>query len=322
MKIIKWTGIILAAILVILVGGPFLIPVPPLEDANRQPEDLADPDSLFIEVNGLRVHYKVWGEGEPVIILLHGFGASTFSWREVAEPLTQYGTVIAYDRPAFGLTERPMPGEWTGENPYSADAQVALLFGLMDELGVQKAILVGNSAGGTVATLAALEHPERVTALVEVDAAIYEGGGVPAWIKPLLSTPQLRHLGPLVARRIKTWGLDFLRSAWHNPDNISPEVFEGYQKYLTIKNWDRALWELTAASSGSGLEGQLNQLLLPVLVVTGDDDRIVPTANSIRLSQDIPQAQLAVIPSCGHVPQEECPEAFMNAVGEFIRSLQ
>ncbi len=54
------------------------------------------------------MHYKKYGDGEKVFILLHGFGASLFSWREIVEPLSQYGTVIAYDRPAFGLTERPM----------------------------------------------------------------------------------------------------------------------------------------------------------------------------------------------------------------------
>ena len=91
------------------------------------------------------------GQGEPVLILLHGFGASEFSWREVMEPLSTYGRVIAYDRPAFGLTERPMEGNWTGTNPYSVQGNVELLDGLMDELGVDKAILVGNSAGGGVA---------------------------------------------------------------------------------------------------------------------------------------------------------------------------
>ena len=149
-------GVLLFLLLVVLVG-PFLVPVPPLEGVVSV-QSLADPDSRFMQVNGLEVHYKQFGQGEPYIILLHGFGASLFSWREVSGSLSQQGTVIAYDRPSFGLTSRPMPGDWQGESPYSTQSQVDLLFGLMDRLGVEKAILVGNSAGGSIATLLSLIH--------------------------------------------------------------------------------------------------------------------------------------------------------------------
>ena len=98
--------------------------------------------------------------------------------------------MVAFDRPAFGLTERPMPGDFpNGVNPYTADAQADLTVGLMDELGIEQAVLVGNSAGGTIAAHTALRYPERVKALVLVDAAIYGGGGSPSWARPLLTTP-------------------------------------------------------------------------------------------------------------------------------------
>ncbi len=84
------------------------------------------------------------------LLLLHGFAASTFSWREVLPALGQLGRTVAFDRPAFGLTERPMPeswqGDWTRQNPYPASAQVDLTVGLMDQLGIDQAVLVGNSA--------------------------------------------------------------------------------------------------------------------------------------------------------------------------------
>lgn len=114
-------------------------------------ESLAWPDSQFVEVNGLRVHYQRFGEGAPAMILLHGFGASTFSWREVIKPLGAHGTAIAFDRPGFGLTERPLPQTWKGENPYTLDFQADLVIGLMDALDIPRAFLIGNSAGGTVA---------------------------------------------------------------------------------------------------------------------------------------------------------------------------
>lgn len=297
--------------------GPFLIPVPPLE-GTLPPEQLADPDSRFVTVNGIRIHYKTWGEGQPVLILLHGFGASTFSWREVAAPLAQAGTVIAYDRPAFGLTERPMPGDWQGRSPYGLEAQVDLLVGLMDALGVSTATLVGNSAGGTVGLYATLLHPERVKALVLVDAAVYTSGGGPAWLRLLFQTPQMNHLGPLIARTLQSRGNDIIRQAWHDPSRVTQAVLDGYRKPLQAQNWDRALWELTKANTDPGLARRLGELKLPVLVITGDDDRIVPTTQSLRLAQEIPGAQLVVIPACGHVPQEEAPGAFLEAVKGFL----
>ena len=121
----KITLIIITSLIVLLLAGPFLVPVPPLKDTQPVSE-LADPDSQFIEINNLQVHYKKAGNGEPVFILLHGFGASTFSWREVIDPLSAIGTVIAYDRPAFGLTERPM--EWEGDNPYTQQSNLCLLY--------------------------------------------------------------------------------------------------------------------------------------------------------------------------------------------------
>lgn len=320
-RVIRLVVIVTIVLLAVVLVGPFLVPVPPLQDA-VSPEQLADADSQFVEVNGLRLHYKIAGQGEPALLLLHGFAASTFTWREVMPSLAQEGTAIAFDRPAFGLTERPMPDEWQGENPYRTEAQPGFVIGLMDKLGMTEAVLVGNSAGGTVAVSTALNYPERVTALVLVDPAIYAGGGTPNWLRPILRTPQARRLGPLFVRRIQEWGQDMLNSAWHDPAKVTPEVREGYTKLLRIANWDRALWEFTLASHPLGLPDRLNELQMPTLVITGDDDRIVPTEQSVRLAGELPNAELAVIPNCGHVPQEECPETFLDTVRTFLAGLR
>lgn len=317
----RWQKVLIGLLVFVLLAvllGPFLVPIPPLENTVSERE-LADPDSQFVPIGGLTVHYKERGNGEPVFLLLHGFGASTFSWREVMAPFAELGRVIACDRPAFGLTSRPMPGEWTGQNPYSPEAQAALVVGLMDALGIEQAWLVGNSAGGTVSVYTALTYPQRVSGLILVDAAIYTGGGSPGWIRPLLSTPQMRRIGPLLARQIAVRGEDFIRASFHDPTRVTADVLAGYRKPLRARNWDRALWELTAASRPLGLAERLNELRLPVLVITGDDDRIVPTEESIRLAADIPGAALAVIPQAGHLPHEEKPAEFMQAVREFLK---
>ena len=312
--------ILVALLLFVLLVGPFLILVPPLKDT-VPPEQLADPDSRFVELNSLKVHYKMTGQGDTVLVLLHGLGASTWSWREVMSPLAQFGTVIAFDRPAFGLTERPLPGRWQDENPYSAHAQVQLILGLLDELGAQHAILVGNSAGGTIAMLTALRCPEQVQALILVSPAVYGGGGVPSWSRLLLRLPQVRRLGPLLVRSLIARLERAMPTAWHDPNKITPEVLAGYKKPLQAENWDRAYWEFLSAGRPVELETQLDRLTMPTLVITGDDDTWVPAEQSVRLAGELPDAELAVIPNCGHVAQDECPEEFMQAVTDFLIGL-
>ncbi|HOU14679.1 MAG TPA: alpha/beta hydrolase [Anaerolineae bacterium] len=316
-KIALW---ILGVILFLLLVGPYLIPVPPLEGV-VPPADLADPDSQFIELAELTVHYKMQGTRGPDVLLLHGFASNTYSWTWVTPALAEHARVIAFDRPAFGLTERPLTWE-RDANPYTPEAQIACTIGLMDALGIERAVLIGNSAGGTVALATALAHPERVSALVLVDAAIYTGGNRFGALRRLFDTPQMRRIGPLIARQIQNWGYDFGMSAWHDPAKMPPDYWENYTRPLRVENWDRALWELTRASRSPDLTARFAELALPILVITGDDDRIVPTAQSVRLAEELPGAQLAVIPNCGHVPQEECPDAWLEAVLPFVADVE
>ena len=322
----RWVLGVLGALLLILLVGPFLVPIAPLEDTVPARE-LADDDSQFATVNGIEVHYKDQGSGEDAIVLLHGFGASSFSWREVTTALSADGRVVAFDRPSAGLTQRLMPNEWNpadyaGGSPYSPEAQADLTVALLDELGIERAVLVGHSAGGSVAMLTALKYPERVEALVLVDPAIYTEGGPPAFVYPLLKTPQMRRLGPLVGRALGgPAGERILKMAWHDPSRITEEIRQGYRLPLRAENWDRALWELTVARRPLDLGERLDELTVPVLVVSGDDDRIVPTEESRRLAEEIAGADLALIEDAGHVPHEEQPAAFLEAVGTFLEGL-
>jgi pimeloyl-ACP methyl ester carboxylesterase len=314
----KISLIILGSLLLLGLIGPFLIPVRPVKNT-QSVQSLADPDSLFIEINDINIHYKSMGSGEPVFILLHGFGANVFTWHKVMEPLSAYGRVIAYDRPAFGLTERPV--EWVGENPYTQESNMNLLLGMMDALGIEEAILVGNSAGGTFATAFTLAYPARVTALIEVDAAIYRTVPESAFYDWLIHTPQVDRLGPLAVRLLlRGSGFAAMDNAWHDPSLVEndPEILEGYTKPFTADNWDVAFWEYTKAAAPPDFEGNLDKIKVPTLVISGDDDQIVPVENSIRLAEDIPGSTLVILKNCGHMPQEECPTAFLAAVKEFL----
>ncbi len=313
-----WLFIIVSLTLLI---GPFLVPVPELEDTVAASE-LADADSRFVDVEDISVHYKESGGAAPAYLLLHGFGASTFTWREVIDDFSALGRTVAYDRTAFGLTGRPV--EFTGDNPYVVQAQIAQAIGLMDTLDIGQAVLVGNSAGGSTAVSIALARPELVRALVLVSPAIGMGGRRMSWLQPLMHTPQMDHLGPWLARRISTSGGDLMQRAWHDPSLLTPAIIEGYRLPLKAHDWDRALWEFSRAPrpdshSRGVLADRLGELAaIPTLVITGDDDRVVPMSVSRSVAEKIPGSRYVELPACGHVPQEECPAAFFAEVQGFL----
>lgn len=311
----------LAGLAVLLVTlGPFAVPVEPQNPAYPS-RALADPDSRFVQLNQLQVHYKEQGAGARALILMHGLGASVFTWEQVMPAWAVEARVIAFDRPGFGLTSRPLPGEWVGLNPYSPAGQVELTLDLMDELGVTQAVLVGNSAGGTLAVQVALAAPERVQALVLVSPAVYQGGGTPEWFAPVLLTPQAQHLGPLAGRAFIQNLPQFLRGFWADPNRLTPAILEGYQKPFRAERAEVGFWQVVTASRAVNLAPRLSGLTMPTLVVTGAQDTAVPAAQSEQLARDLPNAQLTVIPDCGHLAQEECPAALAEAVRAFLRAL-
>ena len=344
---IKISLYILAFIVAALLLVPLLVPVPQLEGL-RPYRELAWPGSSWVRVNqpalgSLELHLEVVQAGERVlaigahltpddldptlsdnvVLLLHGFGANTRSWSRTLDLWSDGGTAVAFDRPAFGLSERPIGPFPAGANPYAPSAQVAAAIGVLDTLALERAVLVGHSAGGTIALQTALQHPERVAALVLVAPAVYAGGGSPAWARPLLRTPQLSRLGPLIARQFGgEQGEAFLRASWFNPGLLDDEVLAAYRHPLQVENWDRALWELVKASAESDLAAQLRNVRVPVLIVTGAQDGIVPPDQSRQLALDLTGvpggAEYVELADCGHLPHEECTAAFSAAVGAWL----
>jgi pimeloyl-ACP methyl ester carboxylesterase len=309
-------ALIIFVVLVLVV--PLIMPLPPLEGI-KPVEELMYMDSQFLTLDNIDVHYIEAGEGEETFILLHGFGASTYSWRKIIPELSDYGKVIAYDRPAFGLTERITNVSAYTENPYSLEYQAKLLINLMDHKGIQSAVLVGNSAGGTVAIYTATQYPDRVSKLILVDPAVFAEGGMPGWVKFAFGLPQINRLGPVFVRSIQERGLELLKLAWYDEQKITDEDLENYQRPLKMENWDIGLWEYTKVNGNSNMEPYLSGLNLPVLVISGKEDRLIPVEDSIQASEQIPNASISILDSCGHVPQEECPQKFMAEVSKFIQ---
>ncbi|HCR71650.1 MAG TPA: hypothetical protein DIW23_09415 [Anaerolineae bacterium] len=300
--------------------GPYLIPVSEL-DGLVDASEFIDSDSKFIEINNVNIHYKESGSGDKTFILLHPFGGSTYSWREVMDDFAQYGRVIAYDRPAFGLTERPMPEDWI-ENPYGMKANVEILKSLLDEFGIEKAVLVGNSAGGAVAVAFALEYPERVEQLILVAPGV--GGGrnpqFPTWALPVMWTPQMHRIGPLFMRDYQESLPRTVERGWFDQTKLTDEIRQTHLQILKIKNWDRAFYELVFAPAYPELRGLLPELKVKAYIIGGVEDRLIRTWYLETIVTEIPEAELSLIPQCGHVPQEECPDEFMEVIKIYLQS--
>ncbi len=313
---------IVAVLALIVLVGPFLVPVTPLEGL-QPPEALADENSQFMTVpfegtDGVSLHYREAGEGDSSFVLLHGFSSNIYTWDEVFDTFAAEGQTFAYDRPPFGLSERLVAGDWTGENPYAPDAAVDQLIAFMDAQGIEQTTLVGNSAGGTVALRAALAYPDRFESLILISPAVYTGGGAPPFLQPFVDTPQFQRIGPLVSRQFAALGDSLAGQSYHDPSRITPEQAEKAQLATQVEGWDEALWAFTAASQESDLAQRLSEVTMPVLVITGDDDRIVPTEESIRLAGELPNAELVVVEACGHVAQAECPAETIQAIDAWL----
>lgn len=306
----------LAILLTLLTFGPFLVPVHPYQ--GRSPYELADQNSKFIAVRGIWLHYKIYGQGEPLFLLLHGFGSSTFTWDRVAPALAKLGTVVAYDRPGFGLSQRPLRNDWHGYDPYDPTEQAQSALELMHALGFEKAVLIGNSAGGGIALDMALKYPQAVQAMVLVSPAVSSGDGSNPFVQWLIRTPQVQHLGPLLIRALVPCLQSMITTAWHDPATMPSDVIPAYEKPLTATNWDAGLWYVASAPGRLDLWSQIGFIQEPTLVVHGDDDRIIPQSESKRLVSLNNHFTFVPLAGFGHVPQEEDPQAFLSVVFPWI----
>jgi pimeloyl-ACP methyl ester carboxylesterase len=287
--------------------------------------EAAGTGAEFATVNGLQVHIETEpysGESKadiPQFILMHGFGASTHSWRFVMDSLSSQGDVLAYDRPGFGYTERPT--SWSGANPYGFEGNFELVSALIEKFGRgQDIILVGHSAGGQLAAEYARLNPAKVQRLILVDPAVYTTGTGTSWINSLRVIPQIDRLGPLLVRGVASSGRDLLQRSYYDKAQLTDEVADGYFKPLKIKGWERAFWEFSTAPRDNKLAENLTSISQPTLLITGKYDVVVPTADTVKLSKVIKNNELVVVDNSGHLPQEEQPGVFANAVISWVKA--
>jgi pimeloyl-ACP methyl ester carboxylesterase len=316
-KILTRVGLLVLALLLIV---PFLIPVE--TTGTRTYKEVAGEGATFATAQGVEIFYEktefVCQEGKdcsnpPVIFLMHGFGANTFSFREIIEPLSELGDVIAYDRPGFGLTQRPT--SWEGENPYGSIGQALILDELIEQFATGRdVILVGHSAGGTLAAQYVVDNKDAIQGLILISPAILTTGGSASWLNWIYSIPQLDHLGPLLVSSIASSGMELLNESWFNPALITAEVKAGYREPLSVIGWEQGFWEFNRAPRVFDVKDRLDEITVPTLLITGNSDTVVATEDTEALASLITDSVLFVIPQSGHLAQEETPEDTMKAI--------
>jgi pimeloyl-ACP methyl ester carboxylesterase len=287
-------------------------------DWREHAASLHHPDrSRFAEVGGVRVHYQEAGDaGDPALVLIHGFLASNFVWRDVLVPLAARGfRVVAPDLVGFGFSGKPAGGD------YTIEAQARAVTGLLDELGIGRATLVGSSYGAAVAAVCALDWPERVERLVMVGAVCNDG----LRRHPVLRMIAVRGLGELLAPPL----LDaryFVRRRLgrRGAKNGDAEALErriaGRHLPLRAADAQRAVISTVRGWSAGRVEREAAGISRPTLLVWGDADTDTPLRDGETLRRLIPDSRLLTIGGCGHLPQEECPQTFAEAVAAFCRN--
>jgi len=269
-------------------------------------------------LNGYPVNVEEFNTGgERFIVLLHGFGASTFSWRTVTQELSKLGHVFAYDRPGFGYT--PVVERSKREDPYSLAGQVSLLGSIIEAKAKGRpVILVGHSAGALVATEFVLRNPSVVSALVLESPAVWRKPPVPGWLGKTLRTPKLEKRGEKLLEGFATSGMKILNSSFFDGDKLTDEVVAGYTAPMQNNSWKASLWRFMTASQRNQVRDNLWRIDIPTFVITGDHDKIVKVEDTFKVAERILGHSIYLVPNSGHLAHEETPEDFLRVTKRFI----
>lgn len=291
----------------------------PVETDSAVVENLELKTADFIDVEGINIHYSDAGSGKPELLFLHGFLGNLYNWDEITPGLQQNYRTVAYDRLAFGFTERPL---CIGDiSPYTPEMAEERALKLMELLDISKPVLVGHSAGGNLAIRLALDNPDKFSALVLISPAIYNNGP-PGIARFLISSGLFDKAGQKAIRNLPQQLDELLASSFYDPSALSAEKIDNYTAPLVLNGWDTALWEYTKAQGKNTISKRLQELELPVLIIHGRNDQVVPVEDSIKASAEIKDSVLVVLNECGHVAFEEKPRQTLATIETFLEGLE
>jgi magnesium chelatase accessory protein len=270
--------------------------------------------SRFVEAGGLSWHVQETGRG-PTLLLLHGTGASTHSWRDLLPLLARDFHVIAPDLPGHGFTEAPE------RDRLSLPAMARGLAALLGKLGVEPEGIVGHSAGAAIAMQMVLTRAIEPACLISLNGALLPFKGVASQLFP--SVARLLVLNPLVPRFF-AWRAgsadavtQLLEGTGSRLDARGQELYQrlfSNRVHIASTLGMMANWDLETLGRGFG------RLDLPVLLVVGAGDRAVPPADAREVARRLPDARIETVPGAGHLVHEEKPAEIAVLIGaEMLR---
>ena len=245
----------------------------------------------------------------PVMLLLHGFGASLQAWDGWAPALEKNLRVLRIDIPGFGLSGPAV------NQDYSDAADVARITALLDQLGVQQVIMAGHSMGGRIAWNLAASHPERVSQLV-----LLAPDGFPDPNAKSDKTYEVPALLGLMQYSLPQWALRMggVAPAFADNSQLTPQMMQRYHDMMLAPGVRTALLERMRQTRNSDPVARLQSIQVPVLLLWGEKDAFIPASNAQDYLKAMPQAKLVTLPGVGHVLHEEAPQASVQVVRDFL----
>jgi pimeloyl-ACP methyl ester carboxylesterase len=268
--------------------------------------------SRFADIDGVRLHYQEKGAGAP-LLLLHGFTSSTYSWKDVFDPLSKNFRVIAVDLKGFGFSGKP-------DGDYTRRAQAVLVSHLLDCLKIEKAWVGGNSMGGEVALNFALQNPQRVSGLILIDSGGVDVKGSGSLAPSYLLIPGIGRVLMALALTSEKLVREGLEKSFYDDRNITAERVAYYHRPLKTRDGQLAALRARTQSGQFPVEPGLVGISAPTLIIWGADDQLIPLEAGRKMNSLIKGSRMVVIEKCGHVPQEEMPKRVVDEIVGFATS--
>ncbi|RKD24342.1 hypothetical protein BEP19_08070 [Ammoniphilus oxalaticus] len=265
----------------------------------------------YIELDGVRLHYMERGTGQP-ILLAHGLGSYSYTWRHNIDALASRFRVIAVDLKGFGFSDKPdKPG-------YSLDAYAQSIKELIQAFGFGKVHFIGSSMGGEIGLRICLDTPQCIDKLVLIGSSGYRDRLSP-WIKLVCRLPYRLGVRPFLRRRCTKQILaDIVRAAFYNPRALSDEELDRYLAPLMGEAVERSFLRLLREFDFGKRKADYDQISHETLVLAGEHDHVITREDSMRLADQLQHATLHIIPKTGHFMHEERPELVNELILKFL----
>jgi pimeloyl-ACP methyl ester carboxylesterase len=300
---------IVSVLLVLMAGGCARIQALP------EPPSHFWGDQKTFDYNGVRINYYEAGQGPPVI-LLHGFGGCTYSWRYLAPELAGNHRVFALDLKGYGLSDKPADGK------YAVSDQADMVAAFIRAQDLHDLTIIGHSMGGAVTLMTYFKireaDPERIIKLVLIDSAGYPQK-MP-WFISLAKAPVIGTVGgKLISPQFATARV--LRKSYYHKDRITDEQIDTYAYYGSLPGAREAVVQTAKQIVPEDIEALTSQyktISVPVLIIWGKEDQVVPLSVGKKFKRDIPNSELVILPKTGHMPPEEAPQETARVVKKFL----